>query len=470
MIIEKPAVLETKKIKLKETQIKLKEKYIGIDKQIDKLIEQITMWYLYPEFQVRPTIINLFGLTGVGKTSLVRDLVKLLKFQNKYCEIELDNKASFSSYMESNYSFTRMTSTIVNSLFSINLKPSDSGILLFDEIHRFRTIDKKGDYHSSEKYSDIWKLLSDGSLYDKTYIIKYLQQEIENINSNLDYNIKNTISGYRDHNLSFQEKFLLTNGISVNVPNPYQQSSDKQQMRTISSPLESFMSAPRNGVRIATLLNLVDLSEEDREFIKEKRLIYQTENELLERFSNKEENNTDSHLLSTCSNKVMIEFLERKLKLLIESDKDFDTLSYNNDEYIYSKLLIILCGNLDDENFYKQKNVLTDDIVEELKSLFRPEQVSRFGKNFILYPILSKDDFEKLIDKELKLKNKQLLEKFSITLSEKEIDEIKSRILQAENIDYKQGVRPLFSLLGQILGEIIPIKLLEKTKENIKHG
>ena len=71
----------TKELEIVKT--KLKEKFIGIDNVIDKVINNISLWYLTPEFQFRPLIISLWGITGVGKTDLVRTLVKYLNFTDK---------------------------------------------------------------------------------------------------------------------------------------------------------------------------------------------------------------------------------------------------------------------------------------------------------------------------------------------------------------------------------------------------
>ena len=81
--------IKEKREKLEEIKIKLKEKFIGIDNVIDKIIDYISLWYLMPNIQFRPLIISLWGITGVGKTDLVRTLVSLLKFTDKFIEIQM---------------------------------------------------------------------------------------------------------------------------------------------------------------------------------------------------------------------------------------------------------------------------------------------------------------------------------------------------------------------------------------------
>ncbi len=141
--------IEECRIKLENTRIKLKEKFIGIDDVIDRIIESITLWYLAPEFQFRPQIVCLWGTTGVGKTDLVRTLVKLLDFKDKFVEIQMDEKDIYNK-------------TIQRKLDITNLDPKDPQILLLDEFQRFNTIDKKDELTENEYFSDVWMLLSDG--------------------------------------------------------------------------------------------------------------------------------------------------------------------------------------------------------------------------------------------------------------------------------------------------------------------
>ena len=87
----------TKELEIVKT--KLKEKFIGIDNVIDKVINNISLWYLTPEFQFRPLIISLWGITGVGKTDLVRTLVKYLNFTDKFIEISTWNNFFIRRYI-----------------------------------------------------------------------------------------------------------------------------------------------------------------------------------------------------------------------------------------------------------------------------------------------------------------------------------------------------------------------------------
>lgn len=155
--VDKQLIAERKK-QLELVRHTLKQHFIGIDKIIDDLIGYIQVWYLMPELLQRPVIVNLWGMTGVGKTDLVRKLVRALNFQERFAEIEL-----------SNIDQTFWHSSVSAILDKRELHDSKPCILLFDEIQRFNTIDVEGKPLAQSRFMDFWSLLSDGYLtrYDQ---------------------------------------------------------------------------------------------------------------------------------------------------------------------------------------------------------------------------------------------------------------------------------------------------------------
>ena len=134
-------------------RIRLKNDFVGIDEIIDNLLDYIQIWYLVPEILTRPIVVCLWGLTGVGKTDLVRRLVKYLDFQERFVEVELGNTDQTTFFNSVNAILTANSIT--------DGKPS---IVLFDEIQRFYTVESDGSPVQSTKFNDFWELLSDGRL------------------------------------------------------------------------------------------------------------------------------------------------------------------------------------------------------------------------------------------------------------------------------------------------------------------
>lgn len=128
----------------------LKTEFFGIDGVIDQIIESVQTWYLLPEILVRPPIIGCFGLTGGGKTSLIRSLVNHLGFQNRFVEVQMDGIAGGGN------------TTIQDVLSESSIKENEPGIILLDEFQRYRTIDQHGNDVEVKRYQDVWMMLSDG--------------------------------------------------------------------------------------------------------------------------------------------------------------------------------------------------------------------------------------------------------------------------------------------------------------------
>jgi cell division protease FtsH len=64
--------IERKQGILRSAEEQLKREVFGIDEAIRRLMEVFGPWYIFPEAQESPCIINLWGMTGVGKSSLIR--------------------------------------------------------------------------------------------------------------------------------------------------------------------------------------------------------------------------------------------------------------------------------------------------------------------------------------------------------------------------------------------------------------
>jgi hypothetical protein len=152
IVIDKARISE-RNSKLEAARDELKQKFVGIDSVIDELIDAIRIWFLMPEVLSRPVIVNLWGMTGVGKTDLVRRLVRAIDFQERFAEVELSNSDS-----------TSYQSSVSSILDSNNINDDKPSIVLFDEIQRFNTLNGDGSPVQSTKYTDFWELLSDGRL------------------------------------------------------------------------------------------------------------------------------------------------------------------------------------------------------------------------------------------------------------------------------------------------------------------
>jgi hypothetical protein len=151
VILDK-ATINAKREVLSAIATTLKGEFFGLDAIIDQVISSIEAWYIAPAIITRPVIVNLWGMTGVGKTALVRRLSSLLGFSDRFVEVVMDGGSQHGYW----------SSTLASILRDSKVDEGQPGILLLDEMQRFRTVDSMGGDIEVERYADTWTLLSDG--------------------------------------------------------------------------------------------------------------------------------------------------------------------------------------------------------------------------------------------------------------------------------------------------------------------
>ncbi len=372
-----PELLKSRADALETASKNLKTRFVGIDQTIDELIDAMRVWALMPEALTRPVIINLWGMTGVGKTDLVRHLISSLDMQDRFIEVELSNGDSTSWY-----------SSVGSVLTSNGLNDSATKIVLFDEIQRFRTIDSDGKDLTSAKFSDFWELLSDGRL------------------SRRDRN---------DLDLMHAE-FVHS-----------ERQQDKKRQRGEEVEVEEIGIYEANQLK-----NLLEMDEDIQQIIEIPRAD-----------------------------------LIRRIERAKVAKRVFEPVDH-------SKTLILISGNLDEAFSMAMQTAEADvdadifsaftekvsivDIKQALSTRFKPEQVARFGNIHLIYRSLGRKDFEHLIHREIKRIAQNMENLFGLTIS------VSNRI---ETVIYRngvfpvQGVRPVFSSIGDILESNLSRYVLE---------
>ncbi len=386
----------------------LKKQFVGLDHIIDEVMGNIENWYVMPELSTRPIIVCLWGMTGVGKTELVRKLVKAIGFGDKFLEVQMSGGRTGDSSIKDRIEFS-------------NISRGEPGIILLDEIQRWRTVDERGNDTQNNKFQDLWMLLSDGkfsskiqreALFGLAYggSLYWIPNEFEDGSTEEDED---------DEFLDEEEK----------------EEKEKRDRRNKRKKKKTYSRSYNEAMRIKKLLQLNESVLEVMRWTPEKK---------------------------------------QEMALARINNPDI----YDGDDY--SNLLIFISGNLD-EAYAMAKSVNDTDVEADvlhafsqqinflsikraLKTRFKPEQISRFGNTHVIYPSMSRSSYEELIVKKLSelsalIKNRH---KITITFS-KDIHDFVYR----NGVIPSQGVRPVFSTISGYVENAIPKILLRAVEKGI---
>lgn len=458
--------IQYKQKRLKDLRKKLKTEYRGIDKQIDMLVDNISGWYLGTNTSDKPTIINLWSITGLGKTSMIRSIMEFLGKSESLIEIPFSNETTKSSnYRNTVYSFiTKSRITQYNT--------SDLCIFL-DEFQNMKTIRSDGSSVEDLKFQDLWTMLSDGRLMTKEkyidllddiagsvdrlwcsvhsglgYIIDLSESKIDCIkNKGLEKELslwkKRHALWKQTYNdtLGFQDDPIIANdsrsgGIVLKKPVKYNVDYTTQDIFDFSICVSN-----------ATNDNLV--------YTANKANFDTIKGKLIEQLNNAMILGVDMSTFETIFDGVY-----KKINDIVSNGLDSILRAKN--------LLVIIAGNQDslfegssspyytykdiDYIYEKNKNLKWYDLKQKLLTSLKPEQVSRLGMLHIIYPTLDEKAYKQIIDDRTKSIIKYCKSNFK---SEVVFSPEYYNIIYRNSVFPTQGVRPVLSMIDGFISNFV---------------
>jgi hypothetical protein len=390
-----------KKSALEKTMAILKAEFVGLDRVIDDLIESFSYWYYFPGLQKKPVVINLWGLTGVGKTSLVNRLIQLLNFGEHFFPFNLS---------ESSWDIKETIAQLYEK------QNKQSFVMLFDEFQNVRTINEGGN-DKQTNYQYLWELLDTG----KIPVIRY------------SYDLNEL------HQLELKLRKLLQLGVLVKegmvVGN---QTLFREEMG-----METGRYRRRNEDMEITELFFVP--EEFHSTIFELYDDYFT----LATEVSKELKGMNGPQTLKFLNEVILQSMSTKY---LDCSQSLIFIVGNLDEAY--KMAHNFDTDISANEFHEQSLKITlPQIKSALKVRFRSEQIARLGNNHIIYPALDENSYCRPIELELQKVKNEVVSQFGIHL---EFDETVNQLLYREGVYPAQGTRPLFSSIHQVINTQIP--------------
>ena len=444
--------------KLQETKTKLKSEFVGINEIIDKVIDSITPWYLTPEVLERPVVVSLWGLTGTGKTSLIRKLINYLDLSGKTLLFDCGEQGGssdtrlFSEKLDELFEASQILENDVRyseeelSKIGVEINPEAEVTrtnpldytFIFDEFQYLKTKNPTtGEEESRPEGRAIWSLMDSGLIDINSY----------------NYKLKSLMDYLEDMEV-FSESYP---GIEIN---------DGRFPREYVSLLKQQLSYYRWAEDVE--------EEEDKEASKKGYKVLFDEDFS---FLIKKLNLLQKGLGFKVGDKLKS---FTKLSDFVLYIKDYIELISKPKVINCSKSLIFVLGNLDeafdltgedldpdiDADVYHEltSKVNCMDIKTALRKRFRDEQIGRLGNNIIIYPSLRRCDFEEIINRELqRIKNKfKNHNGIDITFSSR-----LKNLIYSEGCFPIQGVRPLFSTINYIVSPLLSLILMSGKKEQM---
>ncbi len=430
--------------KLDKAIITLKSEFVGLDEIIDQISTSVSAWYITPEVIKRPVVVSLWGMTGTGKTSVVKRLIELLGLSGKSLTFDCGAEANESANIiddvsevvgQGNDSFTETsTGKVVNDL-----------VFVFDEFQYARTINSDGFEEVKPTLRPIWNLLDNGILnvVERSWTITNYCNFVEDLGTFSD---------------STGSEIPLVNGI-IEGPKDVESILDALGLFWFDRGLPS---VSRDEPRYLEKSE----SDEDDDRLSPLKIyqqnIFQAIVRALEKYKKGYGYEVVKSLYAASCIGEAVDIL-REAEKLVSAPKEIDC----------SRSLVFILGNLDEafgvegdmnpdydaDVFYDITSKVTVlDIKEALRRRFRAEQIARLGNSLIKYPTLKRKYFLEIIKKEVD----RIFEDFrASSLHTVSVDEGVIELLYSEGVYPVQGVRPVFTTIGTILTPILSTILRE---------
>lgn len=395
-----------KKERLDNTVIQLKKEFIGIDNVIDQITTAITSWFFFPEIQDRPVIINLWGLTGIGKTSVIKRLTELIGYTEHYFRFDLGECSS--QYFDIQDSFKDIYDNCDGAPFIIGL----------DEFQLARTINEDQEEIDRASIRAIWDLLDCGKfdVINFEYNMNWFNKLIKKLDMALFKGV------------TVEKGFITENTDTYwEIVNPSDKPEAKKNKKTDKVP---FISDNETN----TIFNMLDH-------------LFLTPSELREKLDELDGNQTIDYLISLY--KVSLK------PKTVDCTKSLIFIMGNLDE-VY-KMSRNFNPDMSANEFHRQSAEITvTEVKQALLSRFRSEQIARLGNNHIIYPAFDEQSFFGIIRLELDKVKKKVADTYGLQMT---FDSKVEHLIYEEGVYPTQGTRPLFTTVHQIvntrLGKIL---------------
>lgn len=389
----------------------LKSEFSGIDKQIDTIIRYVTPFYATPELITRPVVVCLWGMTGVGKTHLLRRLAILMNMQSQYVTFDMgEYSGNFSEY------------TLRYQLDEVAGAVEDGrAMIVFDEMQTIRFIDSSGCEIDRPSARLIWDMLDGAPITRNTSF------------SNNSLDMLKEFERLRKLGVKI-EKNLVVSGVAHFKRIRRKWSLDNNDDSFSAINLSDFENLYRSNPSYFNYVEDFDVWEKTLEQFSDISQYISCLREISEGSCLGEPTNLSRSLIFCVGN------LDEVFRESHETNPDID---------------IEMLRSLTEKVTLSQvKNALLDR--------FRPEQIARLGNNHVIYPSLDRESYWKIIRKHVNHSLQRVKQVYNIDVH---VDESVLDLIFKETVFPTQGARPVNTSFSAIFDAYLADALCQLTTE-----
>lgn len=388
---------------LDHTRAVLKTEFIGIDGVIDEVIDSVSHWYLFPDLQEKPVVVNLWGMTGVGKTSMIERLAELINFRQRFYHFDLGeserNDWSVRQRLEEIYEH-------------------DNGypiILALDEFHRNYTINPQGLDQRDERSRIVWQLMDSG-----TFQITRYNRGIDDL-----YELLAELRRLVSAGIKIKRGRISNSGAMI------AEKKFKDYLSFVSIEVNSFVVEDRFHSTIRDIAS----DQFDAPIAVTKTLA---------RFDGQQTIDFIEGIITKALSPKTVDCTKALILVLGNLDRAYTMSSNFNPD-------------MDADAFHEASLKITvPKIKNVLQQMFRYEQVARLGNKHIIYPAFNRDSFVKIIHLQLSRIADKLQTQLGLPM---QYDDTLVNAIYKEGVYPTQGTRPVLTTIYQFvnakLGRIV---------------
>lgn len=389
-------IIKARVLEINAIGTQLKTEFAGIDKQIDTIIRYVTPFYATPELLTRPVVVCLWGMTGVGKTHVLRRLANLMHMQSRYVTFDMGEYSGGFSEYTLRYQLDDVADTVEDG----------RAMIVFDEMQTIRFIDEHGNEIDRPAARLIWDILDGVPMTRNTSFSNNVLDMVKDFKRlrRLDVTIeKNIVTSGLNHFKKVRRRWKPEDAEDINIAI---NSDDFETMYKANPSHFNYNEDYEKWVKVFEGFKNID------EFISYIQSV------------------SDGYNLGGPSN------LSRSLIFCVG----------NLDEVYHESHDI--SPDIDIESLREHTEKVTlSQVKTALLSRFRPEQIARLGNNHVIYPSLDRESYWKIIRKYVNNSLTRVKNTYNIELN---VDDSVMELIFKESVFPTQGARPVnnsFSML-----------------------